>query len=94
MNTRTSSYEDDYTPDELSKTILKVQRKSNSRTSCPVCNENTYVKPHKFGYIEVEMVELTDDGQGVPEELGAPYGAVYEGYDWDCPRCMIIFGKE
>ena len=88
---RILSYKDRYTPAELARTSLVEQLPEPDTPSCPKCHDKTYVKPHFFGYIEVEPILIIDGEPELLEERGAPYGATYKGYDWDCPRCLIIF---
>ena len=89
----TQSYRDEFSKKELSFMVLKEQPEDSDWPACPNCQVNTYVKPFIYGYIVEEPIIMPVDGIEIPEELGAPYGAVYEGYDWDCPSCMIIFGE-
>jgi predicted RNA-binding Zn-ribbon protein involved in translation (DUF1610 family) len=88
------TYKHVYSESDLSEMVLTKQHEDSETPKCPKCGEKTYVRSHSSGYIPSPLgIKTNEDGTRPLEELQSPYSATYEGYDWDCPQCMIIFGE-
>lgn len=88
------SYENEYTKEELDRMVLKKKSHTKAKPECPLCHTKIYVKSHYPGLRNQEYYELREGMPEKPDEIGAPLTCIYEGFDWDCARCMIIFEDE
>lgn len=90
------SYKEDYKDITIASShVLQPSTSPQRRPNCPQCRTKVYVTYCEYGLVgDEEFVFLKDGQEPEPEPIHSTRSCIYEGYDWDCARCMIIFGDK